>query len=106
MSEIQAALPVPTPDLPVSQICFQEVMEGLLNEGQILERPSDMGLSCLSYALYRYFHPVPEIDQANTSLKYHRLCLDAATAQHFSSKDSSRRGLSFPNYNKQQVTLW
>lgn len=55
MTDIQVPLPVPAPpDSPDSGIPFGQVMACLLDRGQLLEQPSDMGLSCIAYALYRY----------------------------------------------------
>ncbi|CAK7236008.1 hypothetical protein SCUCBS95973_009460 [Sporothrix curviconia] len=50
---------------------FSQMMASLLDDGQLLEEPSDMGLSCLAYSLYR-------------------LCLEAASAPLFLRKQQQQ----------------
>ncbi|KAL1892453.1 hypothetical protein Sste5346_006963 [Sporothrix stenoceras] len=63
LSDIQVSLPVDaitTAAVPGTEAAashpraiFGQILASLLDHGQLLEEPSDMGLSCLAYALYR-----------------------------------------------------
>ncbi|KAH8896621.1 hypothetical protein GQ53DRAFT_889865 [Thozetella sp. PMI_491] len=88
MAEILAPLPTPLPDPSNGGIPFGKVMESLLDKGQLPEQPSDMGLSCVAYALYR-------------------LCLDAASLpQFFARRPSSYRyNLAFPAESRNPQAL-
>lgn len=61
----------PTPELvgtgPRQRPTFGQMMTSLLDHGRLLEDPSEMGLSCLAYALYR-------------------LCLESASSRAFSQQ--------------------
>lgn len=76
LSDIQVSLPVDIVTTPVvpgmetattprERTTFGQMMTSLLDHGHLLEEPSDMGLSCLAYALYR-------------------LCLESASSRVFS----------------------
>lgn len=75
LSDIQVSLPVDAITAPSvhnletgpsnQRVTFSQIMTGLLEHGQLLEEPDDMGLSCLAYALYR-------------------ICLESASSHTFS----------------------
>ena len=53
MEDIAAPLPIPIPDPSNLGSPFGQVMANLLDRGQLPEQPSDMGLTCVAFALYR-----------------------------------------------------
>ncbi|CAK7228811.1 hypothetical protein SBRCBS47491_007034 [Sporothrix bragantina] len=79
---VSVAVDVAEPGSPTGMLetrpTFGQMMAGLLDNGQLLEEPSDMGLGCLAYALYR-------------------LCLEAASAPSFLRKQQQQHTATAQN---------